>query len=593
MAGALRTILAKFGFDVDDKKLDAAKSKTDDFAASVKSLAEKAFGGSVGGAIQNWIGDVRDASSEFVSLARMTGTSTEEMQRWTSAAKLSGSSVEALTAGFRVLQKNASQAASGAEGGLQDVGEGAIEALMSGKKAQEIFKALGVDVKDSNGQMKSSSQLMGDVGIALSQVNSPAERATLAMQLFGRQGAQLLPMFANGEKGLQEYLDRIDDLGGGVSQEAIKALKANSRATKEYDMATLSLKSAVVSQLLPGLTKKVQLLTDVVSWMNKTQKGTHILQAGMLVLGAALLYMQREAIMAGIKTALAWLPTILLFAALALIVDDVWTAFEGGDSVIGKVLDKLLGAGASKAIFSDMGKDVDALGVKLSKLPTFSDRVGEAFVVLGATLVKFFVDDIPEAWEFFWKDMNDKAKTGGKGFIDYVISLFVDGFKWLDDWCKSIFRSIFDGLLGGLKSGWGAVRDEFGNLSKEIIEDFRKTFRIHSPSGVMFDLVFGGVLGGALKALARGTPVVRDQADETFSPLLPDSPAFAPIVRVPTYSQAGGPTGPSTKRVDQRNEFKIQINGGGNGVRDAARDGVGLAFDDERRAMLAALEDLI
>jgi archaellum component FlaC len=291
--GPLRAILAKFGFDIDDRKLDDAKKKTDDFATRLKDLANKVVGGDLNGTIKDWIGEVKEAAGEFKGLAKMTGTSAEDMQRWTTAAKLSGSSVEALSQGFRVLMRNASQASGGGAAGFEDMGDGALEAVLSGKKAQEMFKALGVEVKDANGRVKTATQLMGDVGLELAKIKDPAQRAALATKLFGRQGAMLLPMFAEGEAGLQKFLDRIDELGGGVSEDALEALKANSKATKEYELVTLSLKSAVVAELLPALTSKIKLLTQVWSWVIKTQKGTQILKSGMMVLTGAILYTQR------------------------------------------------------------------------------------------------------------------------------------------------------------------------------------------------------------------------------------------------------------------------------------------------------------
>lgn len=590
--GALREVLAKFGFDVDTKKLDDAKTKTDDFATRVKNLADKFAGGSLSGAVKDWISDVKDAASEFKGLAKLTGTSAEDMQRWTTAAKLSGSSVEALATGFRVLQKNASQAASGAEAGFADVGDGAVEAVLSGKQAQAMFKALGVDVKDANGEMKSTTQIMGDVGLELAKIKNPAERAALATKLFGRQGAALIPLFAEGEEGLRKYLDRIDELGGGVSEKALKALSANKKASQEYEIATLSLKSMIVAELLPAMTKKVQLLTDIVVWFNKTQKGTEIVRSGLLVLAGAILYTQRQAIIAGIRTAIAWAPTILLFAALALIVDDLWTAFKGGDSVIGKFIDKLFGAGAAKATFGEMGKDVDALGKKIEKLPTFGDQVEEVFSTIGASLVKFFVDDLPEAWEFFWADLNKEAGHKGTGFVDFIKEMFGNLLSWFWDWTKDLVKGIIDGIANGLKNGWSKVTDTFKELGDDLIKDFKSTFKINSPSRVLYKLT-EFLPAGSVQALADWAPRVRDQAEDTFAPLTaPFSGTFAPVIRVPTVNP-GGPIGPMSKHVDMKNEVKVIVQGSGSGaVRDAARDGVGLAFDDERRAMLAALEDI-
>lgn len=588
--GALREIIASFGFNVDSKKLSIAVKDVDAFAEKLKTLAEKVAGGDLMSGIKDMVSDLKDQTEEIKSLARLTGQSFEETQRWTAAAKLSGSNIQALATGFRVLQKNAAAAAGGvdeAAGGIVDAGDGMIEAALGSKAAREAFKALGIEVRDSAGQIKGSSQLMGDAGLAIAALKSPAERSAFAMKVFGRSGTALLPMFANGEKGLQGFLDKIDELGGGISAEAVAAMAANSKASKEYDLALLSLKSSLVTVLLPAMTAKVELLSKVVGWMVKTAKGTEVVRAGVMVLAAAMLWLKRAAIDAGIKSALAWLPTIALFAFLVLLVDDVTTAINGGDSAIGRLLDKIGGAGTAGAVFGQMGKDAQKLGKDLDKLPGIGAKVEEGFSVVGASIVRFFVDDIPEAWGFLTKGVSITGWLSGLN-DSFTIGL-LNVIHGIVKWTKDAAGAITDGISNGLRDGWDKVKATFTELFTSLEKDFKKFFKINSPSKLLYELT-GYLPKGAINALADAAPAVRAQANDTWAQVMPAQGNFAPQIRV----QAVAPTGRQaptsrTASVDARYTIQVQ-SGAGGGIAGAVREGIGQANGDQNRAMLAALE---
>jgi hypothetical protein len=590
--GALREILAKFGFEIDDSKLDSLRDRVDNTASKIKDLADKFAGGSLSGAIKDWIGDVKEAAGEFKGLAKLTGTSAEDMQRWTTAAKLSGSSVEALATGFRVLLRNASQASSGGESALEDLGDGSLEAVLSGKKAQQMFKALGVDVKTSTGELKTASQLMGDVGLGLAKIKSPAERAALATKLFGRQGTMLLPLFAQGEEGLRGFLDRIDELGGGVSSDALKALGDNSKATKEYDVATLSLKSAIVTELLPAMTKKIKLLTDVSVWFLKTQKGTEILRSGILVLGAAILYTQRQAVIAGLRTAVAWAPTILLFAFLALVVDDVWTAMKGGDSVLTRTGKKWLEFLAGSSKNAETNQAVWDEFIKTIKETSWSDIFGGSLDYWKAVFAGMLPDTVKEFISWFNQDLPAGIKNGSASFVDTVVAVFKNIQNKLYTWPLDLVDGIIEGFVKALQDRGFKISDAFVEQFHESIKKVKDALEMHSPSRVVFRMVDTGIIGASVLALSEGAKRIADQATQTFAPMVPDAAGFAPTVKVPTFATAG-PTGPTMRQVNQSNQVKIVLEGNiPDAYRDAVREGVGLGFSDERRGMLAALEDL-
>lgn len=130
-------------------------------------------------------------------MSARTGISVETLSELGFAAEQSGGDITLLEQAVRGMQKKLTQAAKGA-------GEGA-----------EAFKAMGLQVSaiqklDPEGQFKAVAD--GLAGIA-----DPGRRAAVAMQVFEESGQRLLPLFADGARGIEELQQQARDLGLTVS----------------------------------------------------------------------------------------------------------------------------------------------------------------------------------------------------------------------------------------------------------------------------------------------------------------------------------------------------------------------------------------
>src|SRR5207237_10783621 len=59
---------------------------------------------------------------------------------------------------------------------------------------QMAFQQLGVSIYESNGQLRGESDVMMQVADAFKKMPDGAEKAGLAMKLFGKSGADLIPL---------------------------------------------------------------------------------------------------------------------------------------------------------------------------------------------------------------------------------------------------------------------------------------------------------------------------------------------------------------------------------------------------------------
>jgi hypothetical protein len=238
--------------------------------------------------------------------------------------------------------------------GQAGVSTGLLESVLGRMQRQafatpRVFEQIGVRVRGANGEIKDASTLLEQTGRALAGIRNPAERAAQAQQIFGRQGRMLLPLFADGERGIQRLTARFRELGGGMSEDVVQSADDAGDALAEFDLSITSLKAVFVREVLPVIAEFVSKVATVV---------------GKFVEWARASNMSRVALYAIVGViALAASPVIALGAALAaivVIVEDIVTAFSGGESVFSLWTERLMGAFGIHQTFAGL---LESIGV--------------------------------------------------------------------------------------------------------------------------------------------------------------------------------------------------------------------------------------
>ena len=164
---------------------------------SVKTLALGA-GAAVAGlgtglfAIANSTAKAGDA---FQKMSLRLGLSTDLLSGMKHAVELSGAGMEALEKGVRTLAKR-----------MSDADEGLTE-------AERSFTALGIQIKNADGSLKSLDTMMAEAAQGLAGMEDNTKRVALAQELFGRSGTALLPLFKQGAAGLRQMTEEAKALG--------------------------------------------------------------------------------------------------------------------------------------------------------------------------------------------------------------------------------------------------------------------------------------------------------------------------------------------------------------------------------------------
>ncbi len=149
------------------------------FAALGLAVSGGAFAAMVKGAI--------DSADSFGKLSRQTGIAADTLQAYVNAGKLAGVEQGTIDKGLRRLAQSMREADQGVA------------------TYADAYKALGVTVRDSDGNLKESEVVLGQLANRFRDMPNGATKAALAMEIFGRSGAQLIPMLNEGGDALERW----------------------------------------------------------------------------------------------------------------------------------------------------------------------------------------------------------------------------------------------------------------------------------------------------------------------------------------------------------------------------------------------------
>ena len=159
------------------------------------STAFKALGAALAiGAFAKSAQDALQLADAVGKLSTRTGVAANTLFAYRNAAELADVSNEQLNTGLLQLSKNMLEAAKGTE------------------TYASAFRALGIAVTNESGQLRGADEVFEDIADRFAQLPDGATKAAVAMRLFGRSGAQLIPLLNGGS-------DALTKLGFGLSAE--------------------------------------------------------------------------------------------------------------------------------------------------------------------------------------------------------------------------------------------------------------------------------------------------------------------------------------------------------------------------------------
>jgi len=211
------------------------------------------------GSIIAAIKSTADYADEMGKAAAKIGTTTEALSGLKYAGDLADVSFEQLQTGLAKLAKAS-----------EDFRDGS-------KSAVDTFTKLGIDPT----QFNDTSKLLEVVAERFSKLEDGARKTAVAQELFGKSGAQLIPLLNSGAEGLRMAADEAARFGLIISEEAAKSAEEFNDNMTRLSTASKGLTYELGNQFLPALT-------DITSAMVEAAKESGLLMAAWVGLGGVM-----------------------------------------------------------------------------------------------------------------------------------------------------------------------------------------------------------------------------------------------------------------------------------------------------------------
>lgn len=455
------------------KGLNAASAKLKAFGASVTALGARIAGLGVALALP-LLGAAKlfaDMGSDMLDMSQRTGVAVEALSELRYAAEQSGSSAEDLEKGLRTMSRNV------------------IEAARGSASARQNLSRLGLTIADLSGL--SPDQQFELIADRLSRIQNPANRATMAMEIFGRTGASLMPLLSSGANGIQDLRREANSLGLTMSTEDAEAAEAFGDALSTLWRSLKQVAFMVGAALAPTLKQLAEWITrvaaNVAGWIDENRETVTIIAAviaAIIGIGTALMVLGTIISVVGsaigvvtfaitaVTTAISLLGTVigllltpigLVVAAVGGIAAAVLFATDEGNMALeslGEGFDQLLGAagtawqGIQDAIAA--GDLAGAMEVAWLGIQVVWETGIAAITAAWRSFKSFFV-------ELFWSAVYTVARafntawTGIEVAFWTVVNALADGW---DTFCTGL-QIAFNEFVGFFRRAWARVRNLF------------------------------------------------------------------------------------------------------------------------------------
>lgn len=246
--------LAKLKKDMDD-----ARSYVSNAASAMgKALGAIGAGLSIAG-IAAWIKAGIDAADAAHQIAQKTGLATKDVAGLQLAFKLGVGSADGMTGALAKMSKS----------------------IVDGSGA---YKLLGVNVKNADGTFRSTKDVLYDTADAFAGIKDGAGKTALAMEIFGKSGAELIPMLNGGADGLREMADMAEKLGLVVDEKVGAQADRFNDTLDLLQMSTKGMAIQIAGQLLPTLNNVVGGFLNAMTSGDALKRTADFLASGLKVL---------------------------------------------------------------------------------------------------------------------------------------------------------------------------------------------------------------------------------------------------------------------------------------------------------------------
>jgi len=217
------------------KQMDSAVGMVQGASAQMQKAAElagKALGligvGLSVGAFTGFIRNAINAADALDEMSGRVGVSAKELSGLQLAYRQAGMGNDAMASSIAKLSQEMSQGNVG-------------------------LRALGVNAKDAAGNLKTPTAVLLELSDKFAKLQDGAGKTALAMEIFGKSGAEMVPLLNSGSEGIREMIEMSERLGLVIEDKAAAQAGQFNDTLELLGLGLQGVGTRIAAQLLPTL----------------------------------------------------------------------------------------------------------------------------------------------------------------------------------------------------------------------------------------------------------------------------------------------------------------------------------------------------
>lgn len=426
-----------------------------------------------------------DTADRLNKMSQSVGVAVEELSGFAYAARLADVDMESVASNLAKFSKNA------------------VEAAKEGSDAATAFSVMGVNVRDATGGLKSADRLLAEVADRFASYRDGAAKTALAMEIFGKSGASMIPLLNSGSASLQAMREEGERLGLVFSGETARAAEEVNDNITRLKAVFEGASNRIMAGLLPALKEItetfIRVMGPTTDWNN---------------------------VVAVLTVALQSLAGLLLLVKLG--IDGIASAI---DWVVKKYDDWTDAIARNTAAYRDANINVDLLtGEQIKTTVESGEKIrkalntAEGYVAQGKTKIRGTTKDYVAVW------------SGASASLAEAVDQWRDTSKRLED------APIIPKALSGAKGGGKAVRDMVAEVVDALKFEEEQLGRTATMQRVYNELKRAGItdthaMSGAIRELVTRIEE-RKAAEERLNTLMAEGKRVTEEVQTPLEEYA-------------------------------------------------------
>ncbi len=205
-----------------------------------------------GTAVIKATGELSEYGDHIDKMSQKLGMSAEAYQEWDAILQHSGASIDSLEPTMKSLF-NAAQ------------------------KGSEAFTKLGISTEEA--AKMSNEDLFSATITALQGMEDETQKAAIAQELLGRGAQELGPLLNTSAEETEGMRQRVHELGGVLSDEAVKSAAAYQDSMQDMQTAVQGMSRELISEFLPDITTVMDGITELFS--GDSEQGVALVSQGL------------------------------------------------------------------------------------------------------------------------------------------------------------------------------------------------------------------------------------------------------------------------------------------------------------------------